>query len=117
LLEGREIKSESTGSGSAPVAKSLETTLIVGDAVAAPALGTIYPLMDQNAKAPILSGTARLDATTEAAYAIIDKRLLDRETKTAKLRTLRLEKEAAERAARAAEGPKSKKTKKAEPVS
>lgn len=64
--------------------------------------------MDPDAKAPKLSGTARLDATTEAAYAIIDKRLMDRESKTVKLRALRLEKEAAERAARAAETPKPK---------
>jgi hypothetical protein len=44
-----------------------------------------------------LSGTAKLDATTEAAYAIIDKRVLDRESKTAKLRALRLEMEVVER--------------------
>ena len=64
--------------------------------------------MDQDAKVPKLSGTARLDATTEAAYAIIDKRLLDRDSKTAKLRALRLEKEASERAAKAGVGPKPK---------
>jgi hypothetical protein len=55
--------------------------------------------MDQEIKPPKLSGTAKLDATTEAAYAIIDKRDMDRESKTAKLKALRLEKEAAERAA------------------
>ncbi len=61
--------------------------------------------MDHEIKPPKLSGTAKLDATTEAAYAIIDKRDMDREVKTAKLKALRLEGEAAERAARAAEGP------------
>jgi hypothetical protein len=92
---------------------------IVRDAVAAGPLRTISQPMDQDAKAPKLSGTARLDATSEAAYAIIDKRLLDRESKTAKLRALRLEKEAAERAAKAAEVPreKFKRAKKVEPVS
>jgi hypothetical protein len=75
--------------------------------------------MDQDTKAPKLSGTARIDATTEAAYAIIDKGLLDRETKTAKLKAQRLEKEASERAAIAAESPwrKSKKAKMAKAVS
>lgn len=74
--------------------------------------------MDQDVKAPKLTGTARLDATTDAAYAIIDKRVLDRETKTSRLRQLRLEKEAAEHAAKAAEPPKLKprRTKTAEPV-
>lgn len=72
--------------------------------------------MDQEIKAPKLSGTARLDATTEAAYAIIDKRVLDRESKTAKLRTLRLEKEAIERAAKAAKPNTKLKRKKAKPA-
>jgi hypothetical protein len=63
--------------------------------------------MDQEVKAPKLSGTAKLDATTEAAYAIIDKHETDREAKTAKLKTLRLEKEAAERGAEGS-GRKSK---------
>jgi hypothetical protein len=64
--------------------------------------------MDQDIKAPKLAGTAKLDATTEAAYAIIDKHEVDREAKTAKLKSLRLEKEAVERAAKAAEGTRRK---------
>jgi hypothetical protein len=41
-----------------------------------------------------LNKTAKLDATTDAAYEIIDKQVLDRERKTARLRAMRLAKEA-----------------------
>ncbi|NSY14785.1 hypothetical protein [Agrobacterium vitis] len=64
--------------------------------------------MDEETIVPKLTGTAKLDATTDAAYAIIDQRDLARETKTLRLRGLRLEREAAERAARAGETPKPK---------
>ncbi|KQV82120.1 hypothetical protein ASC90_23695 [Rhizobium sp. Root1220] len=72
--------------------------------------------MDQDIKTPKPSGTAKLDATTEAAYAIIDKRVLDRESKTAKLSALRLEKDAVERAANASKSATKLKRKKADPV-
>jgi hypothetical protein len=45
-----------------------------------------------------LSGTAKIDATTEAAYGLIDARTAAREAKTARLRELRLAKEAADAA-------------------
>lgn len=47
--------------------------------------------MEQNeARTTPLTKTAKLDATTEAAYEIIDQQALDREKKTARLRALRL---------------------------
>jgi hypothetical protein len=55
-----------------------------------------------------LTGTAKLDATTEAAYDIIDQRDRDRDIKTARLKALRLEREAQEAAARAAAPPEKK---------
>lgn len=64
--------------------------------------------MDEETKVPKLTRTAKLDATTDAAYAIIDKRDLDREAKTLRLRALRLEREVAERAAKAGETSKPK---------
>lgn len=76
--------------------------------VAAAIFSAISAFMDQDIKARKLSGTARLDATTDAAYAIIDKRMRDRESKTAKLKALRLEREATERAVKAGAGPKPK---------
>ncbi|WP_244481411.1 hypothetical protein [Rhizobium sp. Root1203] len=98
----------------APLFPSNSTIFMVPVAVAA--LSTMSAFMDQDIKAPKLSGTAKLDATTEAAYAIIDKRVLDRESKTAKLRALRLEKEAVERAANASKSATKLKRKKADPV-
>lgn len=79
--------------------------------------GTISVYMEDEIKAPKLTGTAKLDATTDAAYAIIDERDLSREAKTLRLRKLRLEKEAAERAARAVDTPKQKKSKRVDLLS
>jgi len=47
--------------------------------------------MEQDPKAPKLTGTAKLDATTDAAYEIIDKLDLERDQKTARLRSVRLQ--------------------------
>lgn len=52
--------------------------------------------MEEQSNSQKLTGTARLDATTEAAQAIIDQRVQDRVLKTARLRALRLEREAAD---------------------
>lgn len=79
-------------------------------------LSAIFQFMDQEIKAPKLSGTAKLDATSEAAYAIIDKSVRDRGFKTAKLRALRLEKDAVDRAAEAVQPNTKLKRKKAGPV-
>lgn len=57
--------------------------------------------MQEEPKKSVLTGTARLDATTEAAYAIIDKRVQDRDRKTIRLKELRLAREATDLAARA----------------
>ncbi|MGO4438151.1 hypothetical protein [Rhizobium sp. RAF56] len=62
----------------------------------------------QVTKVRSLTGTAKLDATTAAAYEIIDKRVRDRDLKTAKLRAQRLEREAREAAAKAAEQRRAK---------
>jgi len=53
--------------------------------------------MSEEIKTPKLTGTAKLDAITDAAYAIIDKSELDRDAKTNRLKALRLAKEAADR--------------------
>jgi|UPI00056634B1 hypothetical protein len=55
-----------------------------------------------------LTGTAKLDATTEAAYEIIDKKVQDRDLKTARLKAQRLERDAQEALRRAGEPPKKK---------
>ena len=54
--------------------------------------------MEENLTKPKLTGTAKLDATTDAAYEIIDKLDLERDRKTARLKALRLLKEEASRA-------------------
>lgn len=51
----------------------------------------MFHRMEQNEpRTTPLTKTAKLDATTEAAYEIIDQQALDREKKTARLRALRL---------------------------
>jgi hypothetical protein len=51
--------------------------------------------MEYVALKPKLSKTEKLDATTDAAYEIIDKQILDRERKTALLKELRLARDCA----------------------
>ena len=49
---------------------------------------------NEDIKTKPLTKTAKLDATTDAAYEIIDRQVADRDKKTAKLKALRLAREA-----------------------
>lgn len=51
--------------------------------------------MENEALKPKLTKTDKLDATTEAAYEIIDRQISEREKKTALLKQMRLTRDAA----------------------